>query len=84
VNAGNVIATQPPVLIQTRVNDYVAVMPRPGVILFTVNASSPQDGLYLHAITPPTPGNPDAATDSGDGGQPNDHGASVLDAALSH
>jgi len=79
VTAGEVLGTQPPVLIQTQVNNYMPVAPSPGVVMFTVSANSTSDGLYLHLIAPPPSGGVDAATESasGDGGAQPD--ASVPD-----
>jgi len=67
VTGGEVLGTQPPVLIQTQVNDYLAVAPSPGVVLFTVSANSTSDGLYLHLIAPPPSGGVDASTESASG-----------------
>jgi hypothetical protein len=66
VTDGATLGASPPVLIQTRVNNYTPVTTTPGVVLFTVAAGSPSDGLYFHPMDTSTgAGGPMSA----DGGQ---------------
>lgn len=63
----------PATLIHTRVDSFIPVYPIPGVVLFTVNAGSTKDGLYLNVARGGQPG-----VDGGvpDGGGPSDGGTS--------
>lgn len=66
IAGGSMLSADTPTMIQTRVDDFAPVFPSPGAVLFTVNAASPSDGLYLHLVAPartsPDGGTSDAAT----------------------
>jgi hypothetical protein len=65
-------------MIHTRVEAFIPVFPAPGAILFTVNAGSAKDGLYLNVAKGgmgPSGGPPSGG--SSDGGTASDGGAAV-------
>ena len=68
VAGGAMLGTDVPKLIQTRVDNFASVFPSPGAVLFTVNAQSTSDGVYLHLVAatgqPGTDGGADGATDA--------------------
>ena len=53
VLGGSALDPNPPTLIETRVDGFFALFPTPNAVLFTVNAGSVDDGLYLHPIAAP-------------------------------
>jgi hypothetical protein len=76
VTGGNMLAPGAPVLIQTRVDSYFPLTSSRPALVYTVNAGSSTDGLYLHPISGGQVGT-DGGTDAG-----TDGGASPPDAAL--
>jgi hypothetical protein len=60
VIGGGTLDPSPPTVVQTAVDNFVTVFPTPGAVVFTVNASSASDGVYVHAFA--------SAPDGADGG----------------
>jgi hypothetical protein len=63
VVGGSTLGSATAKLIETRVDRFVSVFPSPGAVVFTVNADSPDDGLYLHLVTSPQAGADGGTTD---------------------
>ena len=69
VTDGHALGSTTPVLIQTRVDSYLTVSPSSRLVIYTVNAGSPADGVYVYSVAGVAPSGMDAGTgDAATGG----------------